>query len=218
VIKDLLKYYFLLCTLLVAACSVQTDKSELQEGDILFQDLDCGDLCDAIEAVTEGVNGRDFSHCAIVVEIKDTLKVIEAIGDAVQINSLVDFYARSGNRTEKIAVGRLKEEYRPLINKASEFSIAQVGAAYDEVYIIYNNSWYCSELIYESFRRANDGQDFFSLEPMTFKNPESEDFFPAWVDYYAELGEEIPEGEPGLNPGSISRSDKIEIIQIKLFE
>jgi len=29
------------------------------------------------------------------------------------------------------------------------------------------------------------------------------------------LKTEIPEGVPGLNPGSISRSDKIEIIKIQ---
>ena len=54
---------------------------ELREGDLLFQNLNCGALCDAIETVTEGVDGKDFSHCGIVVELNDSLKVIEAIGD-----------------------------------------------------------------------------------------------------------------------------------------
>ena len=36
----------------------------LKEGDLLFQDLNCGELCDAIETVTQGVDGKDFSHCA----------------------------------------------------------------------------------------------------------------------------------------------------------
>ena len=32
------------------------------------------------------------------------------------------------------------------------------------------------------------------------------------MGYYEELNAEIPEGEPGLNPGGISQSDKIDII------
>ena len=36
--------------LLVLGCNSKV--SELKEGDLLFQDLNCGPLCDAIEAVT----------------------------------------------------------------------------------------------------------------------------------------------------------------------
>ena len=75
---------------------------KLKAGDLLFQDLNCGPLCDAIEAVTEGENGRDFSHCAMVISINDSLKVIEAIGQQVQINSLEErlFDNRGGSERE----------------------------------------------------------------------------------------------------------------------
>jgi len=84
----------------------------LQEGDLLFQDLNCGELCDAMEAVTEGVNGKDFSHCAMVVKINDSLQVVVAIGDQVQVNTLKDFFARSGDTAsiQNISVGRV---FRP---------------------------------------------------------------------------------------------------------
>jgi hypothetical protein len=51
------------------------------------------------------------------------------------------------------------------------------------------------------------------LEPMTFKQPDSNDYFPVWVAYYQNLKMDIPEGKPGINPGGISRSDKIAIIK-----
>ena len=54
----------------------------------------------------------------------------------------------------------------------------------------------------------------FSAVSNDFKDPQTDAFFPAWVEYYEELGQKIPEGELGLNPGSISRSDKIEILDI----
>jgi hypothetical protein len=47
---------------------------------------------------------------------------------------------------------------------------------------------------------------------MTFIDPATGKFFPAWVDYYAELGIPIPEGKPGLNPGGMSREDCVQIV------
>lgn len=69
---------------------------DLHPGDLLFQDLDCGPLCDAIEAVTEGAGGRDFSHVGIVAAFGDTLAVVEAIGEKVQKNSVAAFLSEAG--------------------------------------------------------------------------------------------------------------------------
>lgn len=191
----------------------------LQEGDLLFQDLNCGELCDAIEAVTDGLNGKDFSHCAMVVKINDTLQVVEAIGDKVQVTSLRNFFARSGDTAsiQNITVGRVLEKYHPLVAKAALKAKAHIGEPYDDVFLMNNNSWYCSELLYEAFKEANDSKDFFALNPMTFKDPKTNAFFPAWVDYYKQLKQDIPEGKPGINPGLISRSGKIEIVSIQSF-
>ena len=211
--------------LLLSGCSPSPNNSSypkteaLREGDLLFQDLNCGELCDAIEAVTEGVNRKDFSHCAMVVKINDTLQVVEAIGDKVQVNSLRNFFARSGDTAsiQNITVGRVLEKYHPLVAKAALKAKAHIGEPYDDVFLMNNNSWYCSELLYESFKEANDSKDFFELNPMTFKDPKTNAFFPAWVDYYQQLKKDIPEGKPGINPGLISRSGKIEIVSIQSF-
>jgi len=47
---------------------------------------------------------------------------------------------------------------------------------------------------------------------MTFDDPDTKTIFPIWEDYFKKLGIPVPEGKPGLNPGSISRSDKIKIV------
>lgn len=188
---------------------------QLKEGDLLFQHLHCGSLCDAIESVTKGADNKKFSHCAMVVKINDTLKVIEAIGNAVQINSIHNFFARSGDTgiVKNISIGRLKTQYKSLIAKASAYAIQQVGKPYDVEFIMYNGAWYCSELIYAAFKYANHNQPFFALAPMTFKSPVTNQFFPAWADYYHDLRKPIPEGKPGINPGLISRSPKINILK-----
>jgi len=213
-IKVLLFFCFYTLT---PGCNHSYQKEGLQEVDLLFQNLDCGKLCDAIEAVTVGIDGKNFSHCAMVVKINDTLKVIEAIGDEVQVNSLQHFFARTGDTTqiENITVGRVKHQYENLIPKAIFNAKQFVGQPYDDEFILNNGKWYCSELIYEAFEEANNKSDFFVLEPMTFRNPETKAFFPAWVTYYKSLEKEIPEGQAGINPGLISRSDKIQIIKIE---
>ena len=45
---------------LLLACRPQEASFELKPGDLLFQDLDLGPLCDAIERVTEGYRGARF--------------------------------------------------------------------------------------------------------------------------------------------------------------
>ena len=207
------------CGTLAISCNTSHATKNLKEGDLLFQNLNCGDLCDAIETVTQGVDGKSFSHCAVVVNIHDTLKVVEAIGKKVQVNSLRNFFARSGDTAniENVTVGRVKSNYENLLPKASLNAQKLVGQPYDDVFLLNNGSWYCSELLYEVFKEANDEKDFFVLAPMTFKDPKTKAFFPAWQTYYKDLGKEIPEGQAGINPGLISRSNKIEIIAINHY-
>jgi hypothetical protein len=64
--------------------------------------------------------------------------------------------------------------------------------------------------LYYSF--LENGKSIFNLYPMTFKDPNTRNFDPAWIAYYERLGLPIPEGEPGLNPGGISRSPYIMMI------
>lgn len=204
------KYTFLLLSLFSwIAQSQQLPLSALKTGDLIFQDMDCGPLCDAIEAVTEGYDSHDFSHMGLVYIQKDTIYIIEAAGTKVRLNPLSSF---SKNTRKPMYVGRLKSKYQKLIPAAIAFSLQQMGVPYDEEYVYDNGKYYCSELIYDAFKSANKNKPFFQLFPMTYKKPGTDDFFPAWKTYYEEIGKEIPEGKPGCNPGGMSTSDKLTII------
>lgn len=181
----------------------------LKTGDLLFLDLDCGSLCDAIEAVTKGYNHQPFSHVGLVWSNADSIYVIEAIGKSVRLTLLSQFLLHS---SKNATVGRLNSDYQTLIPKAVDFAVRQKGIPYDDQFLYNNGKYYCSELIYDAFKHANGGKPFFKLEPMTYKMPGSTDFFPAWKEYFSRLQMEIPEGKPGCNPGGLSRSEKITII------
>ena len=200
------KYFYLLFTILISC----TKNFKLQEGDLLFQDLDSSPLCDAIELVTPGYNGANFSHIGLVVLDNDTLKVLEAIPPKVMITNLDDFINRSfdKNGNPKVIVGRLKKEFTNSISNAVSYSKSKLEITYDEVFLINNETYYCSELIYEAF--LNDS--IFELKPMTFLHPETKDTLKVWKEYYSDLNTNIPEGNPGINPGIMSLSNKIEMV------
>jgi len=182
-------------------------------GDILFQDLDCGALCSAIEEVTLGFDSAEFSHIGLVQEVDGKWMVLEAISEGVKYTPLDDFLKRSldSEGRPKIWVGRVKRKYQPLLAKLNVTDY--MGLPYDDVFIMNNGKYYCSELLYEIFKKANNNKPFFELEPMTFKSPKSNAFLEVWLDYYRKLNRKIPEGKAGINPAGISRSSKIEIVQ-----
>lgn len=187
----------------------------LREGDLLFQDLDSGPLCEAIEKVTTGYHKANFSHVGIVAkDAADNYVVIEAVRDGVMATELQTFLDRSfdiDNRP-KVVVGRLKSPFRHLIPSAISNAFALDGRPYDKAFVINNEAYYCSELVYEIFLRANDNNPVFVLQPMTFKDPDTGVILAVWQEYFSELGLSVPEGEPGINPGSISRSPVLDII------
>jgi len=200
------KYFYLLFTILFSC----TKNFKLQEGDLLFQDLDSSPLCDAIELVTPGYNGANFSHIGLVVFDNDTLKVLEAIPPKVMLTNLDNFLNRSFDidGKPKVIVGRLKDKYLHSVEEAVSYSKSKLNIKYDEVFLINNNSYYCSELIYEAF--LNDS--IFEIKPMTFLHPISNDTLQIWKDYYKEIELKIPQNKMGINPGIMSLSNKIKMV------
>ena len=215
-------HVFFLSLLLISCGNNSNDEFSLQIGDILFQDLDSSPLCDAIEKVTPGYNDYNFSHIGIVVELGDPncinsdyiyendIKILEAIPEKVKTTRLDSFLNRSfdSDSMPKVIVGRLKKQYRFLIEDAVSFLKSKIGVKYDHYFIEKNNQYYCSELIHEAFSKDS----IFAQKPMTFIEPETGKIMDTWNEYYKNLNYEVPQGKIGINPGIMSISQNIEII------
>ena len=218
-----MKYFFIIFLSFLSCCKTEENNFLLKKGDILFQDLDSSPLCDAIELVTKGYDNRNFSHIGIVVstgnlsKVKDTnynynnyVRILEAIPNKVVTTRLDSFLNRSfdKNNNPKVIVGRLKPKYSHSIDDAIFFLKSKLGDDYDDLFLLNNDSYYCSELIYEAFKK----DEIFDVFPMTFLHPKENDTLKIWKEYYKKLESEIPQNKLGTNPGKMSLSSKIDII------
>lgn len=201
--------------ILMIAPAVFGQKNYLKNGDLLFINVNCGAMCDAINAVTEGFEGNDFNHVGMVYsDNNNDFFVYEAISKGVVKTPLNDFL----KRTNIVYKGTIKAPFQHLIPLAAAFCEEQLGVPYDADFLYDNGKYYCSELLYDAFLYANDNQPFFQLFPMTYKEPDSEEFFPVWVEHFTKQGIEIPEGLPGCNPGGMSLDEKVEMTILSMHE
>ncbi|QKG79264.1 YiiX/YebB-like N1pC/P60 family cysteine hydrolase [Tenuifilum thalassicum] len=191
-----------------------TREFEFKSGDLLFQDIDCGPLCDAIENVTSGYEGRKISHVGIVNVTDSGTYVIEAYG-TVRLTELKEFMQRSIDRAgnPKIIVGRLQPRYTKYLAESVNRAIKLVGCPYDDDFLLNNGKYYCSELVYETYL-DDEGNHLFNLRPMTWKNPLTGEYDSTWVEYFSDKNQPIPEGKPGCNPADYSRSPKLSIVKV----
>lgn len=197
----------------IAAAEDSSWSSNLDSGDFIFLDLDCGEICDAIENVTLEqfrVEGPRLSHVGLIDrDSNGKLFVIEAwpvVG--VQRLELSVFLSRvkgAENELGGFYIGRVQPAFRVQAIEALNITKAEIGKPYDNIFNMGADSFYCSELVWFGWKNLLKG--FFSLEPMFFGNPGSKDY-EVWRAYYEKEKLPVPAGDPGLSPLGIYLSAK----------
>ena len=200
IIKPILCFLFFL---FLFSCS---DKQKLQDGDLLFVAADTGNLSEAINRVTQTELETNYSHVAIIEIKSDTIWVWESEPKQGTRKILLNDFIRE--QETEIFHYRLKKEYAKNIEKAWSLAETMKGKPYNFSYKLNDTSYYCSEFIYRLF--AQDA--IFELNPMTFINPETNNFDESWIKHYERLEIEIPEGEFGCNPNGLAASSKLDYI------
>lgn len=185
-----------------------------QPGDLLFQQKDLSPIHRVISQAFRGYMGYSFNHVALCV---DEQRVIEATTPAVQHTEIPIFLNSSGKddyQRPRVWVFRLKSAYSHLTVGAIAHAQTLLGLPYNRDFGDRKDSYYCSELILDSFRHANQGIPLFSETPMNFKDSATGEFFEYWINHYHQLKKPIPHGKPGSHPSLLTLSDKLEPVYL----
>ena len=184
----------------------------IQPGDLVFQQRSRGDAGQAISKVFKGINGWPVNHVALCVQEN---QLIEAVEPCVQQIALSDFLLLAEancNGSPATFVSRLQPAHRHLITEAVSFALLQQGLPYNNDFSSGGKSWYCSELVLEAYRAANNREYLFKPTPMSFHDAQTGRIIRWWQQYFEDLGKPVPEGAPGSHPALVSRSEWLDII------
>ncbi len=194
----------MLCTLSIGAQQMKKiNRTNLCEGDLLF----CAkEASNPITEVTQGVSGMKIDHVAIVHKQVNKTYALEAIHKGVTLTPIDSFMARR----ETVVAARLCDTLG--VAQSVERALSFLGRPYDFNFMPSDSAFYCSELVQKNYRYS-DGQLVFKPIAMSFhdKTGKITDY---WKEYYGRQGLTVPEGEPGSNPGDLSRSKAIQILGI----
>ena len=194
----------MLCTLSIGAQQMKKiNRTNLCEGDLLF----CAkEASNPITEVTQGVSGMKIDHVAIVHKRVNKTYALEAIHKGVTLTPMDSFMARR----EMVVAARLCDTLG--VAQSVERALSFLGRPYDFNFMPSDSAFYCSELVQKNYRYS-DGQLVFKPIAMSFhdKTGKITDY---WKEYYGRQGLTVPEGEPGSNPGDLSRSKAIQILGI----
>jgi hypothetical protein len=188
----------------------------IEEGDLIFSQI--GRETNAISAVTEGYRGARVNHMGVVIKNNNGTFVLEAFPPEVRVTQLDVFLRRSADpktTKQRFIVSRLIDNHRSLIPTAIEYGLLQRNRPYDELYLTDMAALYCSELVVDMFKIANGNKEFFAEHPMSFRDLVTGEIHPTWIEYYDRFGMEVPDGEPGSNPGTISKDPRLEVIDVQ---
>lgn len=197
--------------LVLVSCSPAVKKTEYrpQSGDLLFQITPRSGFSEAIVQATAQGDSLRFSHVAIVALEDGKPYVLEASSrGGVARTEWTEFMERSQkiNGRPGVVAMRVVSEGFPLAQAVARAQ-SHIGEEYDWWFYPDNGKMYCSELVYESYRLP-DGSPLFSAKPMNFRDADGN--MPAfWTELFARLGEPVPEGVPGTNPGDMAKDSSL---------
>ena len=202
-----MKYLCLILVLIVSCAKKETIKT----GDVIFREpITNSQLSEAINEVTQTKKVTNYTHMGICFIENDSVKVIHSDVDlGVVIQPLQVFLQPEDSTTYIADVYRINQLESTQASKAISNAKALVGQPYNTTYIFEDEGYYCSEFVYEAFK----DHQVFQLEPMTFKDPKTNQFHEGWISHYKALNIEIPEGKLGCNPNGMANNKHLTLVK-----
>ncbi len=200
-----------LCYVLIVALSVTCKNTpQIKSGDIVFRGANSSDLSEAINDVTQTVKSTNYTHVGICDVVDGKVIVYHSDLDKGVLKEPLELFISSANTVRyNVDLYRIKNIESKQIENAISIAKSLIGNPYNTTYILEDQGYYCSEYIYELYKKDS----VFKLEPMSFKNPETNVFHQGWIEHYKNLGIAIPEGKLGCNPNGMASSTAIKFIK-----
>lgn len=192
-------------------------QDNLRNGDLLFNVSDttnASNFAKSIVSSTSGIDKLKVSHVAIVCKEDSGIFVLEATSKhGVWMCSLEDYLSEADkdeNGVPMVFVGRVKKglDVKATIRNAKSY----IGKQYDYIFSPTDDEMYCSELVQKSYVDKK-GNPIFEPIPMSFHDDRGR-ILPYWIHYFLKRDLDVPEGEPGSNPGALSRDKKIKVFKL----
>ncbi len=202
---------------LCCSCHNPADTHRFRNADLVFvkipagYSLDEGTMSEAIASSTsDSDSSRMTVHVAILEVAGDSTWIIDAtikrgVARYPLDTFLTDFRLKDGSLP-------VLEVKRPDVSgkQAAQFvenAKKYIGQPYDVHFLPDNGAMYCSELVYNSFVLP-DGTHLFRERPMNFRSPDGQ--MPQyWVQLFALLNQEVPQGVTGTNPQDMSEEPSL---------
>ncbi len=219
---NILKALVVPLLVVVLGCSDErVSVSDLRGGDLLFVVNGQGNN---ITDVTDGVDGLGIDHIAVFSDGN----VIEAIPEYGVVEKPLDSFLIRLSDRESVLVGRIEGvDVEESVANARKF----LGRPYDDIFMPSDSAIYCSELVQKSFvfkdglkerdqnvkevdsKATGSGTKHFVFGtiPMSFHDSTG-NVTEFWTKFYSARGLAVPEGEPGTNPGQLSRDPNVKIL------
>ena len=208
ILKNRIAFIFLL--LFLVGCKTNPT-SLLKQGDLVFVTAKSSGLSGAINTVTKKNDIESFDHLGLVKkEGKRWFVLHSEPKNGSWKQDFSEFVKKQSNEGQQMVLYRLKTEFQSAIPNAILSAEKMLGKPYNELYILNENQYYCSDFIERAFRKDS----IFSLQPMTFKDPKTGVTNVFWKEFYSKYGVEVPEGELGCNPNGLAASPKLVRIKV----
>ena len=192
-------------------------KSVVKTCDLLFEVIPKKSNNGGLENAISSSTGNEDENCIHVGvlknEINEEIKVIEAnVQEGVickPLKLLIEMNLKF-NPLKKFYVKRIKNSNEDDINRWLNEVEKNIGKKYNLTYIPSQDSLYCSELVYITYKDKN-GKPLFEEIPMNFKDQEGK--YPLyWVELYKKLNMDIPQGKMGTNPHQMMKNQILDQI------
>lgn len=168
----------------------------LKIGDVIFI-VDINEK--NISNLSVGFGGLSYYHCGIYIGDGKLIEAVKYHG------VIVDDLAKYKNNKVLVARANLTAN---AIQKVIDAAKGCVGYSYNDLFLPnQSNKLYCSELIHLAFTNIK-GKNFFTEHTLNYfsvKDGKVSDF---WINFYAEHGYAVPQGEKGSHPNNLSLDTK----------